>query len=717
MQTLLKSWPLSRACGLAWPWCLELIEMSSNVQVAIDGVGYNAAMKACGDHGKWWLSLVFLKLSKGARSICSSISSIGGKAWEVSMLVMTEAESSLVESDVAIHNAALSALAGNDQWRATLELQRLRFAGLEVGPGTVNPLAMAAGRGRSWRSLVSILEGRHCQDAAALGAVVSALAQAKAWTRCLELLSVPVFQHHSESAVASYNALITMFGQSALPNKAIELLEQVVSSRLRPSIVTFNAAMDALTSGRHGCYGCWLTAIALLQAISSQRLQPDHFTYYYAIHACENCAATLCARRLLEELNSSKEVRGTMHVDSGRVSLRKPEKNGRRREPGTLCFKHFVSRGLLASTVWVPRQWLAMLLDQFSSFCVLLNLMASPDTVIVNITAVLSVLCFVEYLKDLHMNLTWTAISFSLVFPLQTAIREAFKRREAALMALAEFRATSTNVFLANQLWDWPGADGWYGRFEDNVPKDQGGKGVKKGAFKDTPLNKRHADRVLEIMLRLMDAMQEFLLVPRRGRGRQEFCVCVSPEKEQVEAAEMKGRNAVLKLLARLHKAVEDLKAAGMPANEASRINQYNMFLSRNFEKLWSFKTYRTPTTLRAVCRVNIQLMPFFFGPYYVHLARNEEDGEIVRGRLIFACIFSCLLSTTLVALLNVAILLENPFRPGIDTLRIQEEFYLCREALITVAGEAEVDWHQKVEFEWEIIDNHQGCTSSEESA
>lgn len=52
----------------------------------------------------------------------------------------------------------------------------------------------------------------------------------------------------------------------------------------------------------------------------------------------------------------------------------------------------------------------------------------------------------------------------------------------------------------------------------------------------------------------------------------------------------------------------QDLKAAGMPANEAgpgtsrgklqmrwhlgqieaSRINQYNMFLSRNFEKLWS---------------------------------------------------------------------------------------------------------------------------------
>jgi hypothetical protein len=36
------------------------------------------------------------------------------------MLVMTEAESSLVESDVAIHNAALSALAGGRTERDAL---------------------------------------------------------------------------------------------------------------------------------------------------------------------------------------------------------------------------------------------------------------------------------------------------------------------------------------------------------------------------------------------------------------------------------------------------------------------------------------------------------------------------------------------------------------------------------------------------------------------
>ena len=32
---------------------------------------------------------------------------------------------------------------------------------------------------------------------------------------------------------------------------------------------------------------------------------------------------------------------------------------------GTLCFKHFVSRGLLASTVWVPRRGLAQIFSHF----------------------------------------------------------------------------------------------------------------------------------------------------------------------------------------------------------------------------------------------------------------------------------------------------------------------------------------------------------------
>ncbi|CAE7454948.1 unnamed protein product [Symbiodinium natans] len=280
---------------------------------------------------------------------------------------------------------------------------------------------------------------------------------------------------------------------------------------------------------------------------------------------------------------------------------------------GTLCFKRFASRGLLASSVWVPRQWLAMLLDQCASAAVVLHLMTSPDTVIVNITAVISVLFYKEFLPDLHMNLTWTAVGFALVFPLQTAIREAFKRREQALMAISDFRATLLNVFLANQLWDWPGADSWYGRAEDNVTRPQ------RAFLTHVPVFRTMSAEVLDLLMRIIDAMQVC----------QEFCTWVSAEKELVEEAELKGRSTVLGLLARLHKATEELKAAGMPANEASRINQYNMFLCRDFERLWSFKTYRSPATLRSVSRVNIQLYPFFFGLLSGNEARQSQPHGI----------------------------------------------------------------------------------------
>ena len=50
---------------------------------------------------------------------------------------------------------------GNDRWRATLKLQHsLRLAGLQESPGSLNPVATAAGRGRSWLRVMSSLEDR-----------------------------------------------------------------------------------------------------------------------------------------------------------------------------------------------------------------------------------------------------------------------------------------------------------------------------------------------------------------------------------------------------------------------------------------------------------------------------------------------------------------------------------------------------------------------------
>jgi len=387
-------------------------------------------------------------------------------------------------------------------------------------------------------------------------------------------------------------------------------------------------------------------------------------------------------------------------------------------KPGTLCFKRYSDRGTLAGNVWIPRIVPGFLLDQISSGLVVLHLMATPDTVIVLCTSILSPLLYINYLPNLSMNLTWSAVGIAIVFPLQNSIKDAFSHRESSLQALGDFRATLIQVFLANMSWDWPGNDGWYGRAEDNVPKEQGGKGVKPK--KNTPLPQDHTKRVHDLMLQMLDLLQELLMIPRRGRARQEYCQCLSSEKAYVEAAEIKGRNSVMTLITRLHGAVEDLKLAGMPANEASRINQYNMMLCKDFEKLWSFKTYRTATSLRAVVRVTLQFLPFLYGPYYVHMARStrgENSGKITIGTVVFACFFASFVSLLMVALFNVAVSLENPFRPDcLDTIRVQEELDLTRESLAQAVRDKEMAWHERLLCEWEVVkDNNVDEESSEE--
>ncbi|CAK9078868.1 Pentatricopeptide repeat-containing protein At5g02860 [Durusdinium trenchii] len=339
------------ASSAAWEWAAKLVrgEPWRGVSTkAVGTAGYNAAMAACGNwvvamellrqllrsggrprlpgrhcecmHDnrclRHWPGLVRLPSTHCRRIIFCGISAAGAEgAWEVSMTLMSEAALALVEFDVAVYNAALSVLAGNDRWQATLQLrQRLQAAGLKETAGTVNPVAVAAGRGSSWASAVTALEEEHCQDAAALGAAITASAQGSQWIRCLHLLSLPMLQ--SESALATYNALITVLGEQALHDKTMQLLGEAVKLTLRPSIVTFNAAMDVTSASG------WLGAVALLEALRSQTLESDAFTYYYAIGACEgSSAAAPFGRSLVAEALPILESRAAQLFGSRLIIL------------------------------------------------------------------------------------------------------------------------------------------------------------------------------------------------------------------------------------------------------------------------------------------------------------------------------------------------------------------------------------------------------------
>mmetsp|Transcript_109484 Transcript_109484/g.211984 ORF Transcript_109484/g.211984 Transcript_109484/m.211984 type:complete len:378 (-) Transcript_109484:201-1334(-) len=342
----------------------------------------------------------------------------------------------------------------------------------------------------------------------------------------------------------------------------------------------------------------------------------------------------------------------------------------------------------MAAPIFSPVMCCGAIQDFYASTLMLIGLMWVPDTLLVICSAIFSVLLFDLELNDYAANLSWTAVSFMLMFPLQNAIRSAYARRESAAIALSQFRALLVNIFVANARWDWPSNVGFDGRSETTK---------KKG----TPLSVEHTNQVHALMLQLCDVLQDLLLVPRTGKARHEFITRGRREKEQIEAAERKGRRAVLKLILRLHGASEDLKEAGLPATEASRVNQYIMQLHETFELLWNYKTYRTPISLRAMMRVLVQVLPFFYGPYWVYIAKGDSGQLTVLGTL-FAMFFSASVSLITIAMLVLELQIENPYHDGgRDCVRVREEIVLIRETLQEILSDLNSTWHEKMDIEW----------------
>jgi len=346
-------------------------------------------------------------------------------------------------------------------------------------------------------------------------------------------------------------------------------------------------------------------------------------------------------------------------------------------------------------------------MDLYASVCMVVGLMLVPETGMILFSALSSVLLFEWQFDNVSVNMSWTAVSFLLAFPLQNSIRSAYHRREAAVAILSEFRALLASVVTANVRWSWPGAKGYNGRLELEAAK-------KKG-YQALPAE--HTERVRQLVMRVVDALHAFLLVPRGGRPRHEYCRSGKEEKCQIEDSEEAGRHAILQLLRRLQGATEELKRAGLPPNEASRINQYNMQLVDAFERLWSIKTYRTPMGLRAIVRVFVQVLPFFYGPYWVCIARGET-GIVSASSLVFACLFSSMISLVLVAMINFAGQIENPFQPGSpDAVRVEQEMDLLRDGVAEAIRDLEKEWFEKTMYDWEMVEDEEDEPSSRSAA
>jgi hypothetical protein len=187
-------------------------------------------------------------------------------------------------------------------------------------------------------------------------------------------------------------------------------------------------------------------------------------------------------------------------------------------------------RGVLASSVKLPKPWLAVYLDFAGAIALFMRLLMVPEAFFACLCSISSVLLYHYFAPEQAVNLNWVAASVCIVFPITNSISSAFKRREGAIQALGEFRSLIANIYFAHAWWDWPGPRGWHGRDEDGVREEDGGRGVKaKGLY---VLPRDHAQQVRVLMQAILDSTQELLLVPRRGRMRHihtkwgQVCVC-----------------------------------------------------------------------------------------------------------------------------------------------------------------------------------------------
>eukprot|EP00756_Hemistasia_phaeocysticola_P055580 Hpha_TRINITY_DN31539_c0_g1::TRINITY_DN31539_c0_g1_i1::g.1606::m.1606 len=319
----------------------------------------------------------------------------------------------------------------------------------------------------------------------------------------------------------------------------------------------------------------------------------------------------------------------------------------------------------------VPREPLVTLLDVGSAFVVTFWIMCKLETLITCTTAVMSTLLYWWYAEHLSINLSWTLVSFAVVFPLTMALRQAFGRRETALATLARFRGQAVNVLCAHMYWDWFGTNDYVGRQE----------GKSKADHAAYPVTNEHMMQVHKLLQRVLNALEAYLLLPRSLRARTMYCgPCGDAEREEVEGLETEAAIGIETLLGRLHGATETLKRGGLPGNEGSRINQYLMFLSRDWEQLRALKQYRTPQAMRSFSRVMIHTLPTFYGPYFIYVAKTDSRSDSAVG---FACVFAVLISLFLTGLFLVENVLENPFGiKSLDTVRVQRDIDGLRKHL-----------------------------------
>lgn len=278
------------------------------------------------------------------------------------------------------------------------------------------------------------------------------------------------------------------------------------------------------------------------------------------------------------------------------------------------------------------------------------NAMQSAHTVLALLVSAGSITFYHFYDGGrMSVRLDWQFVSFAVIFPLTYFIGEGYKRRDFALQQLANIKSLSIWIYLAHRDWD-----------------------VTKGRSKD------HKSKVLKRLQFMIADMAAYFAIPR-VYTRNYFYGGWRGKKTAlwIETNRLRLTARITNSLKMLSVYCEDLKVAGLPTNEAARLNQYNMLISSAFFKMINVKNYRTPQGIRSFARFYVIIMPVFYGPYFSWVSQET-------GSFAFALCLGLMGTLTLVGLLNVAINMEDPLESaGVDSVRVVTELEGLQKLLL----------------------------------
>jgi hypothetical protein len=122
------------------------------------------------------------------------------------------------------------------------------------------------------------------------------------------------------------------------------------------------------------------------------------------------------------------------------------------------------------------------------------------------------------------------------------------------------------------------------------------------------------------------------------------------------------------------------------------------------FERVCSFKEYRTPQAFRALARVYILLLGALYGPYYLWLSKGATGTE---KNLTTAILFACGMQVAVSGLFHVMLGLEDPFerrkgRAVLDCIHVPDLVNVARLRLVAIERAATDDWRTHVTL-WDV--------------